>query len=100
MRQLNANSCVIWYDAVTIDGKLDWQNELNAKNKIFFDACDAIFLNYTWKPENLDKSIISLSGEDRAFDVFVGVDVFGRGCIGGGGFQCKQPMSIIREKVW
>lgn len=101
MRQSNANSCVIWYDAVTIEGKLEWQNELNQKNKIFFDNCDAIFLNYTWKVENLDKSIENLfdEGTDRKFDVYVGVDVFGRGCMGGGGFECRQPMKIIREKV-
>jgi endo-beta-N-acetylglucosaminidase D len=35
MRQSNPNSAVIWYDAVTVEGELDWQNELNAKNKIF-----------------------------------------------------------------
>lgn len=30
-----AGNCgkIIWYDSVTKDGKLDWQNELNAKNK-------------------------------------------------------------------
>jgi mannosyl-glycoprotein endo-beta-N-acetylglucosaminidase len=102
MRKSNANSCVIWYDAVTIEGKLNWQNELNQKNKIFFDNCDAIFLNYTWKIENLENSIDNLAdeGKDRKCDVYVGVDVFGRGCMGGGGFECWQPMKIIREKVF
>ena len=99
LRHSNPNSCVIWYDAVTIEGKLDWQNELNDKNRIFFEACDAIFVNYTWKPENLESSIRNLPNEDRRFDVYVGVDVFGRGCLGGGGFECRQPMSIIRQKV-
>jgi hypothetical protein len=37
--------------------------------------------------------------EDRRSDIFVGVDVFGRGCIGGGGFECKVPIRIIREKA-
>ena len=102
MRHSNPNSCVIWYDAVTVEGKLDWQNELNEKNKIFFENCDAIFLNYTWKAENLDNSVKNSedSGKkDRKFDVFVGVDVFGRGCMGGGGFECRLPMQVIREKV-
>ena len=40
---------VIWYDAVTAAGKLKWQNTLNALNRPFFDACDAIFVNYAWK---------------------------------------------------
>lgn len=37
------------YDSVTIDGKLDWQDQLNEKNKPFFDICDGIFVNYTWE---------------------------------------------------
>lgn len=36
-------SKVIWYDAVTRDGELDWQDELNHKNSIFFEACDGIW---------------------------------------------------------
>ncbi len=40
---------VNWYDAVTTEGKLVWQNSLNALNRRFFDACDAIFVNYAWK---------------------------------------------------
>jgi mannosyl-glycoprotein endo-beta-N-acetylglucosaminidase len=51
----------------------------------FFDACDGIFLNYTWKEDDLRLSR-EKSGE-RWRDVFVGVDVFGRNCFGGGGFN-------------
>ncbi len=47
--------CDLRYDAVTIEGKLDWQNELNEKNRAFFDVCDGIFLNYTWKVGGVDK---------------------------------------------
>ena len=37
------------YDSVTLDGKLNWQDQLNEHNKPFFDICDGIFVNYTWK---------------------------------------------------
>lgn len=37
------------YDSVTVDGKLNWQDQLNEHNKPFFDICDGIFVNYTWK---------------------------------------------------
>lgn len=37
------------YDAITIKGALDWQNKLNEYNKPFFDLCDGLFSNYTWK---------------------------------------------------
>lgn len=47
--------------------------------------CDGIFLNYNWKQANLKKSVDEAG--IRRTDVFVGVDVFGRGCLGGGGFS-------------
>lgn len=33
MHEANPVSQVIWYDSVTIEGKLDWQNELNELNR-------------------------------------------------------------------
>jgi mannosyl-glycoprotein endo-beta-N-acetylglucosaminidase len=54
----------------------------------FFDICDGIFLNYTWKEENLKNSVESAGM--RHLDVYVGVDVFGRNCYGGGGFNSYQ----------
>lgn len=37
------------YDAITVGGDLDWQDKLNEHNKPFFDLCDGLFVNYTWK---------------------------------------------------
>ena len=81
-------------------GELRWQDELNPLNKAFFDVCDGIFLNYTWTcgadkdgqstKDSLANSISALENDSRRTDIFVGVDVFGRGCLGGGGFQCDQ----------
>ena len=73
---------VVWYDAVTIDGELKWQNGLTVKNKPFFDVASGIFTNYTFKEDHLIRSK-DIAG-DRSFDVFAGVDVFGRGTFGGG----------------
>ena len=42
--------------------------------------------------DNLANSINALDYDSRRTDIFVGVDVFGRGCLGGGGFQCDQPL--------
>ena len=59
----------------------------------FFDLCDGIFLNYNWTESGLAGSH-DLAG-DRRGEVYVGVDVFGRGCYGGGGFNsCKVPTSV------
>lgn len=61
----------------------------------FFDACDGIFLNYTWTPEHLSRSA-SQAG-DRLLDVYVGIDIFGRNCFGGGGFNTSAALSVARE---
>ena len=49
LRRHSATSLCIWYDAVTVDGQLKWQDTLNDKNAAFFEACDGIFCNYCWK---------------------------------------------------
>ncbi|CBZ30033.1 glycosyl hydrolase-like protein [Leishmania mexicana MHOM/GT/2001/U1103] len=76
---------VIWYDAITIEGKLMYQNALTARNKPFFDVCDGIFTNYFWVPMNL--TLTKTVARNRGTDVFVGVDVFGRHMYGGGGYN-------------
>jgi len=88
---------VIWYDSVLYTGQLKWQNRLCTENRIFFDACDGIFLNYNWSFHDLQHSLY-LSGEERRHDVYVGVDVFGRGCYGGGGWNTNRALQVIREK--
>jgi hypothetical protein len=56
--------------------------------RTFFDNCDGIFLNYTWTEENLETSADNAGS--RHLNVYVGVDVFGRNCYGGGGFNTCQ----------
>lgn len=80
---------VIWYDSIIDTGELIWQNELNDKNKQFFDACDGILLNYGWKEINLEQSAKAV--EPSAIEmtkIFVGIDVFGRGQVAG--FQSNE----------
>ncbi|XP_058443671.1 cytosolic endo-beta-N-acetylglucosaminidase isoform X2 [Malaya genurostris] len=74
-------SKIIWYDAITEKGLLSWQNELNSQNQGFFAACDGIFLNYTWSKQHLERSenFIRNYYPERKLDVYVGIDVFGRG---------------------
>ena len=67
-------------------------------------------MNYTWKCpnkdgedgevslDNLANSISALDNDSRRTDIFVGVDVFGRGCLGGGGFECSKPLEEIRRR--
>lgn len=92
----NNKTYLIWYDAVTVKGDLRYQNELTQLNKPFFDICDGIFLNYNWVDESLLRSK-QLAGE-RAHDVYVGVDIFGRGMYKGGGFNTHLAMEKIRNR--
>ncbi|KAG8501382.1 hypothetical protein CXB51_003466 [Gossypium anomalum] len=89
-------SLVIWYDSVTIDGELSWQNQLNEKNKPFFDISDGIFINHTWK-EDYPKLSARVAG-DRKFDVYMGIDVFGRGTFGGGQWTTNVALDVIKKE--
>ena len=63
---------------------------------MFFDVCDGIFLNYCWKNENLEKSKALAVEAGRPYDVYVGIDVFGRGCLGDGGFNtCEVQLGLL-----
>lgn len=101
--------CFCRYDSITIDGQLIYQNQLNDKNKPFFDICDGIFVNYSWsvllylhlslphevhyvcvtfiyifrEQEDYPRLSAAAAGE-RKHDVYTGIDVFGRGTFGGG----------------
>ncbi|XP_029815983.1 cytosolic endo-beta-N-acetylglucosaminidase [Manacus vitellinus] len=86
---------VIWYDSVLQDGTLRWQNELNEDNRVFFDACDGLFTNYNWKEKQLEHTL-RLAGPRHA-DVYVGVDVFARGDVIGGGFDTDKSLRLIRQ---
>ncbi|XP_051161564.1 cytosolic endo-beta-N-acetylglucosaminidase [Leptopilina boulardi] len=88
---------IIWYDSVTCTGELVWQNQLNDKNLCYFLKCDGIFLNYNWTERGLASSLILAKKENREKDVYVGLDVWGRGCPGGGGFNSAYAIKLIRK---
>ncbi|XP_077184248.1 cytosolic endo-beta-N-acetylglucosaminidase isoform X2 [Paroedura picta] len=86
---------VLWYDSVLKSGELMWQNELNNNNQVYFDACDGFFTNYNWKEEQLLQTR-EMAGE-RQCDIYVGVDVFGRGDVVGSGFETNKSLRLIRH---
>ncbi|KAK4743173.1 hypothetical protein SAY87_001174 [Trapa incisa] len=88
-------SLVIWYDSVTVDGDLTYQNQLNESNKPFFEKCDGIFTNYNWK-ENYPKMSAAVAG-DRKYDVYMGIDVFGRNTYGGGEWKTNVALDVLKE---
>lgn len=88
-------SLVIWYDSVTIEGNLSWQDQLNNYNKPFFDLCDGIFVNYTWQ-ESYPRLSAAVAG-DRKYDVYMGIDVFGRNTYGGGQWKASVALDVLKK---
>ncbi|XP_045112960.1 cytosolic endo-beta-N-acetylglucosaminidase-like isoform X2 [Portunus trituberculatus] len=91
----NCHHRVIWYDSVTKNGELKWQNELNSQNYAFFFACDGIFLNYTWTEDHLVRSRKAAGSRHR--NIFVGLDVFGRNFYAGGKYDTWKAMEVVRK---
>lgn len=90
LKQEIRHSVLIWYDAVTVRGRLTWQNTVTDLNLPFMDAADGIFINYTWK-DSTPRHTQHFAG-GRSADVYMGVDVFGRGTYGGGGDTCDVAL--------
>ncbi|MDZ5253954.1 endo-beta-N-acetylglucosaminidase [Clostridium sp. LIBA-8841] len=75
------NMVIGWYDSMTVDGNVKWQDALNSKNAPFFQngenrTTDEFFLNYNWTPEKVETSVSTAVGLGRSpFDVYAGLDV-------------------------
>lgn len=96
---------VIWYDSIDSRGYLNYQNKLSGENRPYFNNADGIFLNYWWtegdllqtkqsagKRQNIIYSIIH-----RNLDVYVGIDIWGRGTHGGGGYHTVDDIALIKR---
>jgi mannosyl-glycoprotein endo-beta-N-acetylglucosaminidase len=91
------HSCVLWYDSVTTEGTLKWQNRLTEHNAFFFCMADGIFINYFWCKGSPAHS--AFLAEQRNLDVYTGIDVWGRNTYGGGGFKCIDALTEIAKQT-
>lgn len=70
-----------WYDSMTTDGPVNYQDSLNQSNVGFFQngdkrVTDEVFLNYNWNVSKVDKSVETANKVGRSqYDVFAGVEV-------------------------
>ncbi|MEU7525132.1 hypothetical protein AB0A74_05315 [Saccharothrix sp. NPDC042600] len=79
LREVDPGLECMWYDSMTKDGRILWQDELNAENVMFFRDGDtpvahSIFLNYGWNSKQLRDSV-TCATEPRRYDVAAGLDV-------------------------
>ncbi|KAH9483196.1 Cytosolic endo-beta-N-acetylglucosaminidase 1 [Psilocybe cubensis] len=106
----------LWYDSVVINGRLAWQDRLNSYNLPFFLSSSGFFSNYTWRPNypaltaqyflSLDPALVGNTAESYSHrtsktvrDIYIGVDVWGRGQHGGGGLGCYKAISHISPET-
>ncbi|MFF9817195.1 endo-beta-N-acetylglucosaminidase [Streptomyces sp. NPDC014006] len=71
---------VTWYDAMTVDGGVDWQNALTSRNEPFFQAADDMFVNFGWSTGGLASSGAAAERLGRSrYALRAGVDVEANG---------------------
>lgn len=79
---------VIYYDSMTSEGKMDWQNALTDKNSMFLSdeegnaVADEMFLNFWWTEDELASEELIKASAKKAeelgldpYQVFAGVDI-------------------------
>lgn len=85
---------IMWYDSMTKDGEMDWQNAVTDKNEMFLiDAdkkpiSDSMFLNFWWTNKSLaEKELLKaseLKSQEIGFDakeVYAGIDLQEKGTL-------------------
>lgn len=82
---------LIYYDSMTVDGEMDWQNALTKKNAAYLTSNDSkgaddMFLNFWWTEDKLAKKELLKSSAKLAdklgidpYDLYAGVDVQSNG---------------------
>ncbi|MEV6026829.1 endo-beta-N-acetylglucosaminidase [Streptomyces sp. NPDC052036] len=67
---------VTWYDAMTVNGTVSWQGALDSQNRAFFQAADAMFVDFRWTKATLASSGTLAGRLDRSrYALWAGVDV-------------------------
>lgn len=79
---------IMYYDSMTSDGVVDWQNALNDENALFLidkdgkEVADSMFLNFWWTEDRLaDEELLKASHEKATeigfnpYKIYAGVDV-------------------------
>lgn len=94
IREFNKKSDyeIMWYDSLTKDGEMDWQNALTEKNDYFLiDAdkekvADSMFLNFWWTTNRLAEQELLRESNLRAtslginpYSLYAGIDIQSNG---------------------
>ncbi|CAD8152913.1 unnamed protein product [Paramecium octaurelia] len=86
---------LMYYDSHNAEGVLKWQSELNDDNMNYFQACNYFFSDYHWNLNKLANTEKNAGSQKN--NVFVGIDVWGRGQYGGGQFNSYVALKEIKK---
>ncbi|KAL8712781.1 MAG: hypothetical protein Q9220_002989 [cf. Caloplaca sp. 1 TL-2023] len=76
-RDLGEQKSLLWYDALTIDGDVYYQNGLTPSNVQYANAAEALFTNYKWTEKKLTESSLMAEKINMPYtDVYFGIDVW------------------------
>lgn len=94
---LSPHKSVVFYDSLTVLNTINYQNALTSLNAPWLMASDKLFVNYWWRELQLGETAFKASIMGRARDVLMGVDCYGRGTMGNGGFNVGIPLQLINR---
>ncbi|KAE8901286.1 hypothetical protein PF006_g11528 [Phytophthora fragariae] len=93
MQLQNPLAQVVWYGSLSRSGKRKSFVRLDEASTEFFKNADAFYADYGWLPD--DAKFSAAFDLDRRYDVFMGIDVFGRhNMLGGGKMNCSEPFRL------
>ena len=99
LHQRIPHSKIIWYDSMTKNGDIRWQNTLNDMNSDFFNATDGIFTNYCWKADTPAAAYEKAKEMGRqSNEVYMGLDVWGRGSFASGFETWKVSTDTVQHQ--
>ncbi len=92
LKETAPNLEIIYYDSMTVDGKMEWQNALTDANASYLkpangkSAADSMFLNFWWTNKKyVEQELLKVSVEKAKekgidpYSLYAGVDVQARG---------------------
>ncbi|KAF1792915.1 Cytosolic endo-beta-N-acetylglucosaminidase [Phytophthora cactorum] len=93
MQLQNPLAQVVWYGSLSRSGKRTSYVRLDESSTDFFRNVDAFYVDYGWTPD--DAKFSAAFDLDRRYDIYMGIDVFGRhNMLGGGKMNCGEPLRL------
>ncbi|KAJ9666140.1 hypothetical protein H2201_003818 [Coniosporium apollinis] len=83
---------VIWYDALTSDNKVDYQNSLSLQNSSLAEAAGAILTNYKWTLDEVQKTkLVAAQKQIPLSNIYFGIDVWAQNSRNNGPARVTYP---------